>query len=104
MSQDIEKQMVETFLDEALENLALWETTCLSFEEMDRETSFNQLFRMAHNLKGSSLSVGLKEFGSSIHKVEELMTLLREKKMNFTPAILDLFFGIHSFATEWILI
>ena len=94
--------MVDTFLEEALENLALWETTCLSFEEMDRDTSFNQLFRMAHNLKGSSLSVGLKEFGSAIHKVEELMTLLREKKLNFTPAILDLFFGIHSFATEWI--
>ena len=100
MDQQAENQMVKIFLEEAEENLSLWETTCLKIETGDHEKLFTQLFRIAHNLKGSSLSVGLREFGDTIHKVEELMTLLRNKEIEFSTDILNLFFEVHSVALD----
>jgi two-component system chemotaxis sensor kinase CheA len=100
---DLEDAMVKTFLEEALENLALWEVTCLNIENMNEQEAFNQLFRLAHNLKGSSLSVGLKQFGDYIHKVEELMTYVKKGEVQFNTDILNLFFEIHSLANDWIL-
>lgn len=101
MNQSIESQMIDVFLEEALESLSLWETTCLKIDTGDKDALFTQLFRIAHNLKGSSLSVGLQELGDSIHKVEELMTLLRNKKIEFTNNILNIFFEFHSLMSEW---
>ena len=42
------------------------------------------MFRCAHNLKGSSKSVGLTDIAEFIHKVEDYISLMRDGKLHFT--------------------
>ncbi len=99
----IEAQFIITFIEEALENLASWEATCLNINKSNEHESIAQLFRIAHNLKGSSASVGLNQLTDYIHKVEELLTSIKNDEIKFEAKILNLFFEIHSFTLEWIL-
>jgi two-component system chemotaxis sensor kinase CheA len=102
VSNHVETQFINTFLEEALENLASWETTCLNINNKNEKESLIQLFRIAHNLKGSSASVGLKQFAEYIHKVEELLTYIKNDQINFEINILNLFFEIHTISNDWI--
>ncbi|APJ03678.1 chemotaxis protein CheA [Silvanigrella aquatica] len=103
MNINIENQFINIFLEEAIENLALWEITCLNIDKSNSHESLNKLFRIAHNLKGSSASVGLNQFTDYIHKVEELLTFIKNGEIEFDENVLNLFFEIHSIANEWIL-
>ncbi|BBH52845.1 chemotaxis protein CheA [Fluviispira sanaruensis] len=103
MNTIIEAQFIITFIEEALENLASWEATCLNINKSNEHESIAQLFRIAHNLKGSSASVGLNQLTDYIHKVEELLTSIKNDEIKFEAKILNLFFEIHSFTLEWIL-
>ncbi len=100
---NVEAQFINIFIEEAIENLAFWEATCLNINIANEQESIAQLFRIAHNLKGSSASVGLKQLTDYIHKVEELLTLIKNNEIKFAANILNLFFEIHSFTQEWIL-
>jgi len=102
VSNHVETQFINTFLEEALESLASWETTCLNINKKNEKESLIQLFRIAHNLKGSSASVGLKQFAEYIHKVEELLTYIKNDQINFEINILNLFFEIHTISNDWI--
>ncbi|WP_186643687.1 chemotaxis protein CheA [Fluviispira vulneris] len=103
MNINVEAQFINIFIEEAIENLAFWEATCLNINIANEQESIAQLFRIAHNLKGSSASVGLKQLTDYIHKVEELLTLIKNNEIKFAANILNLFFEIHSFTQEWIL-
>ncbi|APJ03161.1 chemotaxis protein CheA [Silvanigrella aquatica] len=99
--QDDLKQFIATFMEEAEETLESWEKTCLEMEKNPSSDSFTTLFRYAHNLKGSSRSVNLDAFASFIHKVEDVITLLRDGKCEYTPAYVALFFKCHSLMEYW---
>lgn len=103
MSSLIEPQFIITFLEEANENISLWETTCLNFKESNEKESINQLFRIAHNLKGSSASVGLNQFSEFVHKVEEVLTCVKNGEIKFEKEILNNFFEIHTIISNWII-
>lgn len=73
------------FLDELTDTIELWDG---SLSQADSETGasaekLQTLFRCAHNLKGSSKSVGLTEVAAFIHKVEDYITLMRDGKLPF---------------------
>lgn len=102
MTDNNEEQFINTFLEEATESLVLWETTCLNISNNNTKDSIIQLFRIAHNLKGSSASVGLKQFSEYIHRVEELLTQIKNDEINFDESILNNFFEIHNITSEWI--
>jgi len=52
----------------------------------------DQMLRDAHTLKGSSRMVGLIEISDVAHRLEDIMVLVREGKMAYTPALSDSFF------------
>ncbi|MGY3805300.1 chemotaxis protein CheA [Pigmentibacter ruber] len=103
MSNCIEPQFIITFLEEANESISLWETTCLNFKDTNEKESINQLFRIAHNLKGSSASVGLNQFSEFVHKVEEVLTSVKNGEIKFEKDILNNFFEIHTIISNWII-
>lgn len=65
---------------------------------------FSLLFRLAHNTKGSSQSVGLKVFGSFVHEVENLIkglrdsTIPKESVLNWPEFLLE----SQSILTTWL--
>lgn len=82
----IDGELVGYFRDEALDLLSRWETVCLSLSKQDTRPLLEELFRVAHNLKGSSAVAGLEKFATFVHRIEDGIVLLRDGQV---PAITD---------------
>lgn len=95
------EEFIATFMEEASETLEQWEKTCLDMEKNPSAETFKILFRYAHNLKGSSRSVNLDSFASFIHKVEDVISLLRDGKCEYSSEFVSLFLKCHSFMESW---
>ena len=93
------------FLTEAAETLDQWEKACLdALGGAETEGSFALLFRLAHNTKGSSQSVGLSTFGAFVHEIENLIKALRDD-LDFRAKIEnwpEVFLESHSILKSWL--
>ena len=97
-----ESDMMAFFLEDVLDMLQTWESECLALEKDSSNPDFNELFRIAHNIKGSSKMVDLGKFGDFIHRVEDVIDLLRKKQINFNLTHVELFLDVHSFVESWL--
>ncbi|MCX6119801.1 MAG: chemotaxis protein CheA [Proteobacteria bacterium] len=77
----IDAEFLAMFLDEATELLEQWESSCLKLEQNPKPEIINELFRAAHNLKGSARSVGLDTFGAFVHKIEDFISLMKNNEI-----------------------
>lgn len=90
-----------TFLEEAIDLLADWEKHCLGLDKGFDKTTVDALFRSAHNLKGSSRSVGLDAFGGLVHKTEDVISALRVQAIELSPRLIKSLLDAHSVLTKW---
>ncbi|GAB4280463.1 MAG: hypothetical protein Kow0056_14890 [Coriobacteriia bacterium] len=60
--------------------------------EPDDPELVDQMLRDAHTLKGSSRMVGLMEISDIAHRLEDLMVKIRDKEINYSPNLSDIFF------------
>ncbi|OFZ47720.1 MAG: hypothetical protein A2381_06930 [Bdellovibrionales bacterium RIFOXYB1_FULL_37_110] len=97
-----ESDMMAFFLEDVLDMLQTWESECLALEKDSSNPDFNELFRIAHNIKGSSKMVDLGKFGEFIHRVEDVIDLLRKKQIDFNLTHVELFLDVHSFVESWL--
>jgi two-component system, chemotaxis family, sensor kinase CheA len=98
----VEVDLLDVFLDEALETLQTWEDLCLKLEGDPRKEYWDALARAAHNLKGSSTTFGLVELGALFHKIEDMMAPLKEGKLALTAERLACLLAGQEFARGWI--
>ena len=89
------------FLDEAGDMLEEWESVCLTLEKTKQAEDFEALFRVAHNLKGSSRAVGLEEFPAFVHKVEDLITALKAR-LEITSFEIEVFLEAQALMSTWV--
>ena len=103
MTSLVDPEFVDIFLEEVVELMSDWEKECLSFENLTdlSVADFNKIFRIAHNLKGTSKSIGLDLFGDTIHSIEDVISLLRSDELTFSVELLTFLFEVHSFIVEW---
>lgn len=80
--------LLESFLQEARENLKFIEQNLESLGESDDEL-LNAIFRAAHTLKGGSGIVGFDGVMHITHKAEDLLDQLRAKKLEYQEPMLD---------------
>ncbi len=80
--------LLESFLQEARENLKFIEQNLESLGESDDEL-LNAIFRAAHTLKGGSGIVGFESVMHITHKAEDLLDQLRAKKLEYQDPMLD---------------
>lgn len=86
-----ELEIKTDFLNEAKELLTNTEQCFLILEKSpDDFENLNQIFRLAHNLKGSSGAVGFAGLSDFTHKLENLLIAVKEHKVKLTPAVVDL--------------
>ncbi len=84
---------LEHFIPEAqeyLENINLC-LLCLEKEPKNKDT-IEQLFRVAHTLKGSAFTVGFQVIGDLTHHMEDIMGAIRDGRMHVTAELTDVFF------------
>jgi two-component system chemotaxis sensor kinase CheA len=99
---NFEAEILQTFLDESLESLGAWEQSCLALGQVDDSKAVSQLFRCAHNMKGSAKSVGLSALGAFIHVVEDLILKLKNGDAKATPAVVGFLLDCEAFLRGWL--
>jgi len=97
----IDTQFLPTFLEEAHDTLEQWESACLSLEQSPSAEILNSLFRSAHNIKGSSRSVGLLAFSQLVHRAEDVISLLKSGDIAVSSSIVEALLNCHRCLVEW---
>jgi two-component system, chemotaxis family, sensor kinase CheA len=98
---ELDEELVKSFLEEASDLLGQWEGLCLKLEKEVNAETLNALFRIAHNIKGSSRAVGLAEVGKFIHIIEDVIVALKEGKCSLTKRKLNMFLEAQSIMQDW---
>lgn len=99
---EIDNELLISFCDEANDVLNRWERICLDLAGGVNTKLIEELFRIAHNLKGGSRGVGLFDFGNYIHQVEDVITLIKDGKLEFTDPLQSELLRSQNFLSEWV--
>ncbi len=93
MTTSDELEELQMYIAESREHLATIETDLLDMESagsaMD-EKLVNKVFRAAHSIKGGAGFFGLKKIQELAHKVENVLDLMRSRKMMPNSEIVNL--------------
>ena len=88
--QQIDSELRDAFMDDAMRRLASMESALLSLESNPAETSpLQTLGRELHTLKGASASIGLRRLADYVHSVEDA---IGEIEQNEQPPPLESLF------------
>jgi len=101
LDNQILKQMMHDFLEEALELLDQLNLNLIQLEsEPESEDLINQIFRIVHTIKGSAAFAGLEQISLIGRKLEEIFGNIRKGKFKITSDIIDtLFDGLDALNT-----
>ncbi len=99
----IDREILECFIEEAIEQLDAWESLCLELDDSSySQKVIDDLFRIAHNLKGTSKACGLDDYGHFIHDVEDVINALKRNPESFNDNVVRYFLDVHRLLSEWI--
>lgn len=89
------KKIIETFKTELHENLITITDGLLQLEkgtdsEQDFQNLLEEIFRVAHNIKGSARGVGAVDVGEIAHYLEALFAAIQKKKIEISSEIINL--------------
>lgn len=93
---EINKELLQIFVEEALEHVGDMEQELLAIEENGAQIDgelVNKVFRSAHTIKGNAGYVGLEQIATLAHRMEDVMGLIRKARLipnaeNMNPLLL----------------
>ncbi|RYX91194.1 hypothetical protein EON78_06780, partial [bacterium] len=87
------EKYLSLFVDESKENLQALNDYLLDLEKGSGDLHLlNDIFRVAHTLKGMSSTMGFKEMAELTHEMESLLDLLRNAQLAISSDIIDVLF------------
>lgn len=88
---DFEKELMLDFFAEANQLIDSNEQALLRLEKEKTNTDLiNEIFRLAHTLKGSARAVGLGEVAVFTHEIENLIMQLQKGKLSVSSNLVTL--------------
>ncbi len=92
-----DKEMLSKFCDEIKEHLDESQITLVDLEyDSTNQENINKVFRAFHTAKSSSAFLGVKNIEEIAHKMEDLLMLVRDGKLQITKDLIDVvFYGIN---------
>jgi two-component system chemotaxis sensor kinase CheA len=88
---EFEKEVKQDFLVEATQLLNDAEQAFLALEsDKNNANLMNEIFRLAHNLKGTSRAVGFGDVAEFTHEMENLILQVKEGHLEITDSIVSL--------------
>ena len=100
---DFERELKLGFLDEAEQSITDVEQSFLSLEsDPDNKEHINNIFRLAHNLKGSSKAVGFDQLGQFTHEFETFVLRVKDGKLKISGAVVSLLLKTTDFIKDMI--
>nr|WP_272509006.1 chemotaxis protein CheA [Clostridium ganghwense] len=81
------------FLEESMDNLQTLNESLLQLEqEPDDIDKLNEIFRVAHTIKGMAATMGFNEMAELTHKMEDVLSQFREGKLKVTQKVVTVLF------------
>ncbi len=84
------KEFLDTFLDEAEENLQVLSDDVLEYEDTRDDETLDDLFRAAHTIKGSAAGMGLDDISELAHSIEDVFDGLKKDELDISDSLIDL--------------
>lgn len=89
----LENTILENAIEETKEKLETFNNQLLILEkEPENKDAINEIFRMAHNLKGLAYTMGYKRMHRLTRDIESIFGEVREGRMKVNPELLDILF------------
>lgn len=86
-------QYLEIFMDESKEHLQHMNQILLELEKTPEDLNLiNEIFRIAHTIKGMSGTMGFTKVATLTHEMENVLHLVRNKEIPVTSVIIDVIF------------
>ncbi|MBB6216498.1 two-component system chemotaxis sensor kinase CheA [Anaerosolibacter carboniphilus] len=86
-------QYLEIFIEESKEHLQNMNQSLLELENDNNELGLlNEIFRVAHTLKGMSGTMGFSKVASLTHEMENVLQSLRSNELKISGGIIDVLF------------
>jgi two-component system chemotaxis sensor kinase CheA len=84
----------ELFISEAEEMLGALNKALVELEKRPGDTELlHEVFRYAHTIKATAASEGETDISDLAHGVEDILSALREERINIKPELMDLLFS-----------
>ena len=84
------KELQGDFYKESLDLIERFESVLLNNDDISNE-NINELFRIAHTIKGGAAAVGLSEISAYTHKVEDFLSQYKNQSELFSKEVVSLF-------------
>jgi len=84
--------MIQFYMEETEDMLQKAEECIIRLEKEYSPVDVNELFRIAHTIKGSSHMVGYEDIGNIMHKIEDMLDCARNGSILFDQSIVSLCF------------
>lgn len=98
---EFEVELKKGFLDEASQALSEVEQCFLALEATpDDVENLNKIFRLAHNLKGSSKAVGFDQLGALTHEFETFILRIKNKELPASADVVNLLLRVNDFIVQ----
>ncbi|PRR85230.1 chemotaxis protein CheA [Clostridium luticellarii] len=86
-------QYMDMFLEEAMDNLQTLNDSLLQLEqEPDNIDKVNEIFRVAHTIKGMAATMGFNEVAELTHKMEDVLSEFRDGELKVTQDVVTVLF------------
>lgn len=86
-------QYMAMFLEESMENLQTLNEALLDLEqEPNNIDKLNEIFRVAHTIKGMAATMGYNSIAELTHKMEDVLSEFREGKLKVTRDVVTVLF------------
>ncbi|WP_461613072.1 chemotaxis protein CheW [Clostridium sp. Marseille-QA1073] len=86
-------QYLSMFLEESMDNLqTLNESLLILEQEPNDKEKLNEIFRVAHTIKGMAATMGYNTIAELTHKMEDVLSNFREGKLNVTRKVVTVLF------------
>ncbi|MCB2294272.1 chemotaxis protein CheA [Clostridium algoriphilum] len=86
-------QYMSMFLEESMENLQTLNESLLELEQRPEDIDkLNEIFRVAHTIKGMAATMGFSQMAELTHKMEDILSEFREGKLKVTEKVVTVLF------------
>ncbi|WP_102400970.1 chemotaxis protein CheA [Haloimpatiens massiliensis] len=86
-------QYMSMFLEESMDNLQVLNDSLLQLEQDPEDIDkLNEIFRIAHTLKGMSATMGFNDIADLTHKMEDVLTEFREGSIKADQQVVTILF------------
>lgn len=96
-------QYLEIFIEESKEHLQHMNSILLDLENSPDDLNLlNEIFRIAHTIKGMSGTMGFNKVANLTHEMENVLHLVRNREVEVTEGIIDILFECFDGLEEYI--